>query len=260
MSVWGVLRILARRWYVVVPILAVGCVLAYMQGKKVMPTYEAQAYVTLQGPTKVVQPVPGTTSETKIVPVNPLLSGSGSGLAPEAAKLELIETSAIARQDAINAGVAPGYTVGSTSRSSVMVIDIKTSSPERSLASIQFAIGHIKKTLDADQQGFLNDPTSRVTLQTLVPPEVVGVTTSGKTRIEAVVALGGAVLAVACALLLEALLIGLGRRRDRRHGGRRAGGRAAGAADSQGRYESSAFDGSDHADEVDSTPLSSIHD
>ena len=232
MSVWGVLRILARRWYVVVPVLAVGCVLAYMKGKGVAPTYDAQAYVTLQGPTEVVQTVPGQPTQTQTVPVNPLLNSGSAALAPEAARLVLIESSNISRLDAVKAGVSPAYTITAQARSSLMVIDSSTSSDALSLATVRFGISHLQKSLDADQQGFLNKPTQRVTLQTLIPAEIVAVKTSGKTRTELVIAALAAVLGIVLALLLEAALIGArNRRRRKRNRAHRAVGSPADQVD-----------------------------
>ncbi|MGH8890462.1 MAG: hypothetical protein ACRDV3_12015, partial [Acidothermaceae bacterium] len=206
MNVWGVLRIVARRWYVAGPVLIAACVLAYMQGKKVQPVYTAQAYATLQGPTVVTQTVPGTNGETKSVQVNPLLGGGGGTVpAGVTTQLLLVESGGPARVDAVKAGVSPAYTLTTQPKSSVMVIACATKSAKLSLASVQFGIDHLQKTLNASQQAFLNQPTERVTLQTLIPPEIISTKVS-KRRIELVVAGLGALAAILLALLLEALV------------------------------------------------------
>jgi uncharacterized iron-regulated membrane protein len=219
MNIWGVLKIIGRRFYIVVPIFAAGCVLAYTHGKQVAPSYRAQAYVTLQGPTAANQAIAGLPGQTQQVQLNPLLNSDDGLLAPESARLILAEASNKARQDAVAAGVDPGYSIIQPSgKSAVMIVESNTPNQRLSLATVQFGINHLTVDLNAEQQGFLSNPTQRVTLQTVIPPETTGVATAGKRKVEIVIGSAGAIVAILLALLVEALAIALRKRRpSRRH-------------------------------------------
>jgi len=258
MSVWGVLRVLGRRFYIVIPLLVLGCVYAYMQGQKIQPVYDAQAYVTLVGPTEVTQPVPGQVGQTQQVPVNPLLNAGSSTLAAIGVQLELVEMSSKTQSDAIKAGVSPAYTVTAQSKSPTMVIESKTKSRALSLATVQFGINHLTATLEASEKGFINKPTERITMQTLIAPEIVSAKAS-KLRTELIYAAAGAVGGVVLALLVEALAIGRRRRAEAKRAASRPSRKAVSTApDASGQIDD--FNEAAIIRSPESTVVSSGHD
>jgi hypothetical protein len=193
MDVWRIILAVSRRWYVLLPLLAVSGVAMVAAGNRFSPEYEATGSFML-APQKVESSYsPYSDMATAIESMVIVLGG------PEA-------RSSVATQ-----GLAPTYEVGALSRTSIMSFAVRTETPEIAVATGEAIIELARAELATRQGDAGLEPDAQVTIQVLQRPAVAQVVPEGKVRTQAVIGLLGAALAAVIAILFDDL-VGLVRR------------------------------------------------
>ena len=218
MSVWAVLRIAVRRWFVALPMLALTALAIMRVPADVAAAYPATESLVLQGPLHVNVP---KYSGTRVVgetsaPVNPALRAADHRLAPSAADLVVVETSPAARQAVARAGLEPSYSVTLGGGSySVFVLTVETMSREKSLRTLDFVTQRIRDEVSAAGATTRDELSQRVSVNVLEAPAIVPLERSTPYRKDATLAFLGFILACSAAVVFDNLVRRY-RRRSRR--------------------------------------------
>ena len=219
MSVWAVLLIALRRWYIALPVLVLAAVAVVRVPADVAASHPATESLVLQGPLHVNTP---TYSGTRVVgeaavPVNPVTRASDSRLTSSAAAIVSVETSPAARQAAARAGLEPSYNVTlDSTRYSMLILTVETTSREKSLRTLDFVTQRIRDKVSAADASTSGDLTQRVSVDVIEAPTLVPLERSTPMRKDATLALIGFVVACSAAVVFDNLM-----RRSRRLSGAR---------------------------------------
>lgn len=204
-------QIILRRFYVLIPLVALSALLAVLYGQSVKPTYQYSASLLLVSPTP-----PATDQQKSDVPLvpyaNPWFQISKS-LNP-VASLIVGGMSAHGVDTGVPAdsGVGVSYTGGANT--SIPIVTVTTSSTDRQAAKT--AISPAVQALNANLRSWqkATGATDNALVTTLAAPGGVSsaVLYPGKTRGEAAIIAVGVVLSLVFTFLVEALAV---RRRRR---------------------------------------------
>jgi hypothetical protein len=201
MDFWELLKVLARRWYVVLPVILVAAFLANSLPARVDPIYSSTGSVILVGPT-------GGEATRQ---ANPFLTTT---LAANAEAVALVATDPDARRSAQAAGVSTNYSVDTAgSTSSVLVIEAEASTPQEAEETVVFLEGLLSEIL-ADQQQRADVPEDAfMSLQVLTPEPTSEQVYDEEQRLRILILVIGALVAVLLALSFEGI-VELRRRRE----------------------------------------------
>lgn len=202
------LRILLRRWYIVVPLLLLSVVGAATVRQGVQPGYTVEAVAIVLPPNQArVQ----TDAGVEVRPVNPFLNVSGNTLVAARA-LSVLGTTAGFR-DAIGVdGRAAAYTVTVPARDPLLTVTVESQDREFALRAADDVLAGLAAELQRQQP--LPQPESQLTILTLSPPSLVLVDNS-PLRAGIVTFVVGLLLTLIITVLVEAGLARSRRRLDR---------------------------------------------
>lgn len=223
MDVWRITLAALRRWYVLLPLLALTGLAAVSAGNSVAPEYQATAtimYVAGPGETELPNPYGDLSGANEVATI----------------VLNSVET----RAALAAAGHGGAYEVTPESRSSIAYLSIRSGDPQDAVATGTALIDVATAELVSRQEAAGIPPTAQVSLQVLEPPTVIAAVQEGKLRVQAVVGVLGAGISLLVAVLFDDI-VGLWKRaRARGLGGERK--RARG---SEKRRESAAEAGAE---------------
>ena len=198
MDVWHITVAALRRWYVLLPLLALTVLGAYFVGEGVHPQYEVMTTTTL---------VPGTT-DAEVENLYGNLNDTNH-------VISIVVGAAPARDAIEDQGLSPDYEIDARDRSSIMRVTVLTDSRKESLDTARAVIELTKQELAQRQEAADIPRGARISLQVLDPPSVSEVVSEGKMRNMAIVGLVGASLSLLVAVLFDDLIV-LVKRRPRR--------------------------------------------
>lgn len=200
MDVWRITLAALRRWYILLPILALTGVVALRAGDSVDPEYEAvSTFMFVDGSFEGIDP------EAPLKP-NPL--GNPEGAATVAGViLNGVET----RTLIFDTYGGATYEAAGQSRSSIFSISTRARTPENAIQAGEALIARAQQDLAKRQTDAGVPETAQIVIQVLEPPAVVSVAQNGKTRIQAVVGVLGAAIGLLAAVLFDDIM-GLFRR------------------------------------------------
>ncbi len=193
MDFWELLKVLARRWYVVVPVVLVSLVAAVLTSGRVDPTYQASGAVVLMAP-----------SDRTLSSSNAFLA---LGLATAAEALAIASQDERTRTLVKEAGGAPTYSVASTRRSPILMIRAEGETPEQAVDTVGLLVNVVTRQLTERQDAVVAPRSSRINLQKLNSELVAAPVYKGAQRVKILVIGGGLALAALAALLLEGLAV-----------------------------------------------------
>lgn len=210
MDIWESAKVLARRWYIVVPILSVFALAAILIGGQVDPEYRASASMVI---------LPQNTDEGALFqprtaggPSNPLdyLGGQTT-----LTSLQLIVTTQETRSELAAAGFSPSYSIEVDARDPLMLIEVLDRDPFVVQETVTELTIRVQEELDT-LQATVNAPDSelleiQVLSQNQVPTEDYG----ARMRIRIILIVLGILLASGAALLTDAWFTGRDRRSKR---------------------------------------------
>lgn len=209
MDVWRITVAAIRRWYVLLPLLALTGYATMVVGDGVRPQYEVTATAILMPgriPTEIPNPY-GSMDQTTTA-------------------LAIVLNNTVSRGHIAEMGLNPDYQVTSRTRSTIMDFTVLSDTAEESLATGDAVFELARQELE-ERQGEAGIPTrSQVGVQILQPPSVSSVVEDGKMRNMAIVGVLGAALSLLAAVLFDDI-VGLFRRKARERRERRAAKREA---------------------------------
>lgn len=198
MDLWQTLRILIRRWYVVLPLAILSVVAAQNVRAGVQPGYTVSAVGIVLPPD---QARVNTPDGVEIRPVNPLLNLSGS--TPVAAQaLAVVARSRSFKSRIGVSGQLAAYTVSVLPREPIMNVSVESKDPDFALAAAQDVLRGLEEELDR-QQG-QPEPEQRLGFTVLSSPSITAVDKS-PLRAFLVTLVVGLLATAALAIVVEAL-------------------------------------------------------
>lgn len=194
MDVWRITLAALRRWYVLLPLLALTGVIAVTMGNRVAPEYEGRAAGMLTP----------ARAETEVA--NPYGSVTGANEA-----LGIVLNSNEVRGAVAEQGLPAGYEVGAAARSTILQLTTRAATPEEATATAQAVLDLAVQELSARQTEAGLPPQGQITLSVLESPSVTSVVDTGAVRAQAVVVVLGGALSLLVAVLFDDI-VGLWRR------------------------------------------------
>lgn len=193
MDFWEVLKVVARRWVVSVPLLLLTGVAAVLVPPQIDPTYSATAS------TVVITPANGQGV------LNPYLA---LGPATVAQAIGLTADGPVAMSQVAAAGNSTDYTVSQqNSRSPIVVIQAEAADPQQVVATVQQVLTIVEAQLKEQQDAVSAPPVSQYTVQHLNPQISASPVYDGAKQVRFLTIGIGVALAVALALALEGIAV-----------------------------------------------------
>lgn len=192
MDVWGLTIAALRRWYVLLPLLALSLTAAYLVGARAQAEYEVNGAVMLVVPP---QRYPNPYADDYASEILGIRVGSSS-----------------TREDFESQGLSGEYEIDYERRSPIMSIKVVSSSEAVAVKTAEEIIGYLDDVLEAAQEVREVPKGAQVTLEVVDAPDTAEPVVSGRLRVTGMVAVAGGILSLACAVFLDAILI---RRRRR---------------------------------------------
>lgn len=212
MDLFDVVRSCLRRWYILIPLLAVTGVYCHQVYTSVLPVYYSQTVIGLAPPNQRVD----TVATGQAVPRNGLLDFGGAPLLANMASLGLRQSTVVNR--VVAAGGEPIYDarlfpVPATSPPIPLVmIDVATANPESATKTLELAAMELRASLENIQVQADVPPEMMATSFIVSPPSVPVPAMPSRTRSTMTVAVGGVGLTVLVTVLVD---VALNRRRKR---------------------------------------------
>ncbi len=237
MDVWRITVVALRRWYVLLPLLALTAVLVMVSGRGVKEEVDVSG-ATMLVPGRVYSEDP-----------NPYGGPSDANNA-----VAIVLNSPEVRSQIAEKGLIPSYEVSPQTRSTVMNFQVRGDSAETAvetgIAVFQQAAIELR-----DRQTAAGVPAeSQYTIDVLQTPSVSAVVTDGKVRNMAVVGVLGAALSLVITVFFDDVVGLLRRRRRRRTSDAAAGSAAQSAPGEGGRTERTGDVEPSAADKADASP------
>jgi hypothetical protein len=205
-DMWGAIIVLARRFYVTVPAIAIAVALAWTYAGSTKPEYHATASVVLIGPTaQVAKDVPQV--------VNPY---AALGTATIATALSIDASNSQSLTQIIQAGNATNFSVAENGRGPILDIIATSQAPQRAVSTATQLVSILQNTLADRQKPYAPNRANQITLQVLSPPGLAAKDTSAKKKAEAVSIGVALAIAIFLSLLIDAILRSRSRQRGRR--------------------------------------------
>jgi capsular polysaccharide biosynthesis protein len=205
-DIWGAILVLARRFYITVPLAAASLIGAYTMSSSVQPEYTATASVVLIGPT-----APPADKNAPPAPVNPYVSMSAATLTA-AIQVSLESTDSLAQLEAQH--LSTNFTVGNLNRSTVIAFTATSSDPRQAAATANQLVNLMRGELSKRQEPYTKNISEQVTLQPLTTAAVAAPDTSARTKAEAI-AMGVAIIVtILLVLIIDSILASRKRRRE----------------------------------------------
>ena len=201
MDLWDSLRVLARRWYITLPMLALTVVAAMQAKNRVALQWETSAIVSFFGPNQVEveDPVSGTVTEN----VNPLIGGGSAETASQVVTIEVDgdETRNRLEQE----GLSTDYSFSSDRRSSIVQIDVIGATPSQSRETTLRLMDVFDQTLRELQDTFDVPEPKRAQIRRLTTSDTTP-SSGARTRVQIVVLGVGIALTAAAAFMVEGVV------------------------------------------------------
>lgn len=161
MDLLDLLKLVARRWYVAVPIVIVTLAAAVALGSAIQPEYNTTATVILVPPTtSAATPANGATP----APGNPWLR---IGETQMAQAVQIAVSSGETRQKVVAAGGDAAYEITLVTRSSIMTVEISSETNAKALATVEAVTKLISEEVVAQQAKYKPKAGEEISTQVL---------------------------------------------------------------------------------------------
>jgi hypothetical protein len=194
MDVWRITVAAARRWYILLPLLALTALVAVLAGNGVRPEYDIAGTAMVE-PGRVVTDQPNPYGEA----------------ADANAALGVVLSSADARNQIAAQRLNPNYEVTTVPRSAILNYSVRADTRSSGVATGQALIRIAAAELETRQSAAGVPAAARYSLSVLQPPAVSGTVQTGKLRIMAIIGVLGAGLSLLIAVFFDDL-VGIVRR------------------------------------------------
>lgn len=203
MDIWRLTVAVLRRWYILLPLLALSAFGALQAGAGVQPQYTASATAML---------VPAREGSEISNPYGSLSNAN---------EITSIVLESNESRDAIAAqGLSDQYSVSAATRGTVMTVSVTDLSPEVAMATVDAVLEKAAAELAERQSSAGIPPPAQYGMDVLQPTSIVETVNDGKLRIMAIVGVLGAALSMLVAVLFDDM-VGLWKRWRRKRRERR---------------------------------------
>lgn len=199
MDIGALVRILVRRWYVVVPGLLATLFLAVYLPSTIEPDWTVDGALLFVGPTE--REVNTADGGVDIEDRNPLLELGGLGTNSEALGVEL--GSQRIRAEFAAEGFEPGYEIGVDSRTPIMELLVESDDQERVESTMEALMVWVETKVDERQVGF-ND-ANRLSVERLSYGNAPSAGYTSQTRAQMLLLASGLLGTVLLAVLVDLL-------------------------------------------------------
>ena len=189
MDVWRITVAAVRRWYILLPLLALTVLLAVLAGNGVRPEYDVVG-------TAMVEPGQVFTDQP-----NPYGEAADANAA-----LGVVLSSADARSQITAQGLNSNYEVTTVPRSTILNYSIRADTTSSGVATGNALIRIAAAELDSRQSAAGVPAAARYSLSVLQPPAVSATVHTGKLRIMAIIGVLGAGLSLLIAVFFDDLV------------------------------------------------------
>ncbi|WP_154795456.1 hypothetical protein [Occultella kanbiaonis] len=186
MDVWSITVAALRRWYILLPLLALTGGAAYLVGQGVKPEYEVEAAAIV---------IPGPDSADYGNPYGSVADANSI--------LGIVLNGPETRARVAAEGLVSSYTVSPASRSAVMSFGVRGDTPEEAVATGELVFQIASEGLAERQTAAGMPESAQYRIEVLQAPAVTAVVHDGKTRNMAVVGVLGAALSLLLAVLFD---------------------------------------------------------
>jgi hypothetical protein len=222
-DLWDVGRIVVRRWYVSVPLVLVFFMVAVVMSGRVSPDYSAEAsilFVAFGQSSEDLSESTATSDATDTTgPANIYLNFPAS-LATVAQATGLSVGSDDTRREVAALGLEPAYEVLVEDRSPLLYVRVTSSEDRKAIDTMDHVVSLIETDLDERQDAVDAPADERIEIELLARSEQSSADSGGRGRVRLTVAGLGVLIAVAGAVIFDALV----RRRGAGGGGGGGGG------------------------------------
>lgn len=195
MDLWELIKALARRWYLTVPLLILTGFGAMTAGNGVAPTYTASAGGVFLAPVLVLPP--------ELLTPNPW---SQAGVTTTAAAVQGSVVNPTAKQAFVSAGLSGEYSVLMDNRSVIFNTFASAPTVEVAQATLDRVVQTMRDDLRAKQAQYQVPEDQQISIQMFTETSIV-TTRDGLTRVLLVAVGLGLVVSVTLVLVVDALLL-----------------------------------------------------
>ncbi|MGH3716723.1 MAG: hypothetical protein ACRDT4_25180 [Micromonosporaceae bacterium] len=197
MDMWDIVRVMWRRWYVVVPLLLVVMGTTLSAGAFIHPEYTSTASVLLVPPADRPESLKPGEKGNPWLDVGPVAMAEAVSIAVQ---------SKSSRDTVAADGVEALYEVGVLPRSSIVLIEVSATSPQQARAGATRVIALIEDEVDRRQAPYQPKPTHQISTQVLDPGDNVVASQTGLRRGQAMILFAGMLLTAGLAIAVDAVL------------------------------------------------------
>ena len=205
MDLWDLTRLLARRWYVALPLLILSAVGGLLFVRGVEPDYKAI------GDLQMIPPRGTATQDPNKPAFNPWLDLGYPSLG-NAAVLKVTGDDTALKQ-LKDAGFSDSVVITMAERSPLLEIEVVATSPQQATATVREVIRRLNEEITAAQTYYHVEPADMITTLTLKDGGHVELVTSKEKRVLVVAAGLGLIITIAGSIAFDAAM----RRRTRVH-------------------------------------------
>lgn len=203
MDIWGAILVLARRFYITLPLAGLTLFGAYFMTRSIAPEYHAGASVVLIGPT-----IP--SDKDNPAPVNPY---TGMGAKTLTTTLQIDLTGPTSLQQLQAAHNSTNFTLVNISQTSILSLTATSDSAQQAVSTANQLVTMLQSDLANRQQTYTSNPGYQVTAKIIAPAAIATADTGARTK-AAAIAIGGALLlTIIVVLIIDSVLASRARRR-----------------------------------------------
>jgi hypothetical protein len=205
-------KIMLRRWFVVVPALLATAGGAFAMIQAVAPAYEAKGAVLMLPPAKMA----GAEASDEPVQINPFLDLGGSLYATADVAAQVIMSDAVARELAEDGAVA-AYEVMVGQESPTLTVIATGASSEEAIRTVDLVTERVQRELAERQHDAGAPAESLITADVISAPDEAKALLGSKIRAGAGVVALGSTATVSLGFLAESIAVARRRRRQSHH-------------------------------------------
>lgn len=200
MDFYSLIRTLLRRWYVVLPVVALAAIVTMRSLDAIEPEYEASGTLLLLGPhQRVIGP------EREIVSRNPYSEFTAS-LSTTAGAIRIALTQDVVRDELSERGLSTDYSLSVGSEIPSLEISATSDDPQVAVDTVNALFGAVSTELATRQDAVGVPPEDRIAAQTLVAPAGADEKNVARNRALTSLVVLGILATVSVALLTDTLV------------------------------------------------------
>ena len=199
-DLWSLVQIFLRRWYIVLPLVALTLFSAFAFTASIQPTYEADGSAILVGPE-----ANETVVDESAIGANNRLLQLGGSLGTVAEVLDLSLSSQQARQQFADAGLVSDFQTGTDARSPIMLFTVQGDDPELVNQTMVAIFDFLDVELAAQQEAVNVPADELIELRSISAGDVPAANHGARQRSLVLILIGGLLVTTAVTIAVDAI-------------------------------------------------------